>query len=79
MILVETYTGDDAKQRAVKDSMTGAGMTLSEWEIGEVAILEVWGSEFHEDDARWPGQDFCEWRAFDADRNLICKRRKLGY
>jgi len=79
MYLVNTYTGETARQKAIAKSPAEAGMNLTEQLICEIAKLEVWGSEFSESDPAWPGEDFCEWHAVDADGNVIAKRRTRGY
>jgi hypothetical protein len=42
--------------------------------VERTAIMEVWGTAFTEGDV-----DFCEFRLYDAQQNLLWRERIVGY
>ena len=71
--LIEKHEEQESAQRAAKTGTPfGPGFPV---EIVEKTVrLEVWGSSFKD-----PGDDWCEFRAFDADGNKVGERRVVGY
>jgi len=72
MKLIEKFTGDAAKQSAAAKPPFGVGFSAEI--VTKTETLEVHGSEVND-----PGPDYCEFRAFDASRNLVGTRRVNGY
>jgi hypothetical protein len=72
MHLIEAHDGDAAVRVASERIPFGAGFPT---EIAEkTKKLEVHGSSFND-----PGPDFCLYRAFDADGQMIGERQVNGY
>jgi hypothetical protein len=67
--LHETKTGADARETAARLPPFGPGI-----ERADIHRLEVWASDFKE-----PGDDYCEFRAFDEGGRLLATRRVGGY
>lgn len=72
MHLIETHEGTRAQQVAAEGIPFGAGFPK---EIAEQTTkLEVHGSSFND-----PGPDFCLFKAFNADGEVVGERRVNGY
>ena len=72
MKLIEKFSGVQAKQSAASRPPCGAG--FSEKIVSKTETLEVHGSEIND-----PGPDYCEFRAIDAEGNIIGTKRVNGY
>ena len=72
MNLIEKFTGNAARQSAASKPPFGVG--FSPEFVAKTEVLEVHGSEFSD-----PGPDYCEFRAFDAQGNLVGTKRVNGY
>ena len=70
--LIKASTGEKARKAARAPRPFGPG--LPDDVVGRVEKLEVVGSSFDD-----PGADWCEFRAYDADGQLITSRRVMGY
>jgi hypothetical protein len=64
--------GKEARENAATAPPFGPG--FSPEIVAKTEVLEVHGSEFSA-----PGIDYCEFRAFDAGRNLVGTKRVDGY
>jgi hypothetical protein len=62
MYLVSKSEGELARQDCAFAPPLGPGVK----DVSNVERLEVWGTHFSD-----PGGDFCEFRCFDKDGNLI--------
>jgi len=71
--LIEKHEDADSAKRAAK-SQPPFGPGFPDEIIEKIARFEVWGSDFKD-----PGDDWCEFRAFDADGNKVGERRVAGY
>jgi hypothetical protein len=67
--LYETKTGADARETAARKPPFGPGIDRV-----DINRLEVWASGLKD-----PGDDYCEFRVFDADGTLLASRRVEGY
>ena len=67
--LHETKTGADAREAAARLPPFGPGINRA-----DIHLLEVWASGFKD-----PGDDYCEFRVFDAGGQLLATRRLDGY
>ena len=66
-----------AKGKEARENAAAAppfGPRFSPEVVAKTKTLEVHGSEFSD-----PGPDYCEFRAFDAQGNLIGSKRVDGY
>jgi hypothetical protein len=70
--LIKVNTGEKARKEARMPRPLGPG--LPDNVVSRVEKLEVVGSSFDD-----PGADWCEFRAYDADGELITCRRVMGY
>lgn len=68
--IIETLHGLEARQKALETPPLGPGLTIIEW----VDRLELWGSSFSD-----PGDDWCEWRIYDAEGAKRFTHRIPGY
>lgn len=72
MYLIERFSGERA-QVVAQDRLPFGGGFDSET-VSRLARLELWGSSFTD-----LGDDFCEYRLFDADGRQIATKRVGGY
>ena len=72
MNLVAKFTGEAARKEAAGKPPFGAGFNAEI--VSKTETLEVHGSEISD-----PGPDYCEFRAFNAEGNLIGTKRVNGY
>ena len=72
MKLIGKATGAYARREAAARPPCGAGFNARI--VARTETLEIHASEFSD-----PGPDFCELRAFDADGNLLAKKKVKGY
>lgn len=72
MHLIETHSGETARQKAVETPPFGPGFDSAT--AAKTETLEVWGSSFKD-----PGPDCCEFRALDSTGALINRRTIGGY
>ena len=70
--LYTQYQGEEARREAIQKPPKGPG--FSEEEIHNIDRLEVWASSFND-----PGEDYTDWKLFDAQGQLIKERRIKGY
>ncbi|MFX0200791.1 MAG: hypothetical protein ACFFCW_32120 [Candidatus Hodarchaeota archaeon] len=70
--LYTEYRGEEARREATQKPPQGPG--FSEKEIHNIERLEVWASSFTD-----PGEDYTNWKLFDAQGRLISERRMRGY
>lgn len=70
---IQTHKTKEAAQ-AVAGTSPPFGPGFSQDTVEKTATLEVWGSSFKD-----PGEDWCEFRAFDENGNEIDKQRLGGY
>ena len=71
MYIIDTFTGDKAKEFALLPNPFGA-------DFGKDIAQAVDRIEVHGTNCNDPGPDFCEYKAF-ADGILIAQRRIMGY
>jgi hypothetical protein len=76
MLLGETVT-TGVKQRVMAKPPIGPELDAKTAE--RTVKMELWGSEFKETDPRWPGEDFYEFRLFDANGHIFVTVRFPGY
>jgi hypothetical protein len=70
--LIKVNAGEKARKAARTPRPFGPGLPDSV--VSRSEKLEVVGSSFDD-----PGADWCEFRAYDADSQLIASRRVMGY
>ena len=70
--LYTQYQGEEARREAIQKPPIGPG--FSEEEVHNIDRLEVWASSFSD-----PGEDYTDWKLFDAQGRLINERRMRGY
>ena len=71
MYLYEAFDGKAAKDKAADTSILGANMPQ--------VVEQVERLECHATNTNDPGEDYCEWRAFDKDGNWLGARKVPGY
>jgi len=67
--LIGMFYGDQARVKAAEPAPFGPGVKNP-----GVTRMEVWGSSANDS-----GDDWCEFRLFDADGNIVSVRRENGY
>lgn len=67
--MIQKCEGQEAKTKAAERPPLGPGV-----EDPRIASLEMWGSSFTD-----PGEDWCEFRLYDANGIELGKRRLRGY
>jgi hypothetical protein len=72
MYLIRKFTGESARLVAVETQPFGAGIDVKTSKT--VERVEFWGTSFND-----PGEDYCEFRLFDAQGAQIAKARVEGY
>ena len=70
---INDLAGGDARQALARQKPFGAGVADSSI-VSRTERVEVWGSGIND-----PGDDFCEFRAFDAAGARIGTFRVAGY
>ena len=70
--LYEKSEGNEAKEKASDQPPFGPG--FDERIVKSAARLEMWVSSFSD-----PGEDWCEYRAFDKEGKPLGTRRIAGY
>lgn len=68
--IIETFQGPPARQKALEAPPFGPGFATNE----AIERLELWGSSFSD-----PGDDWCEWRSFNAKGEKLISQRTPGY
>jgi len=72
MNLIAKFTGESARKQSAASPPFGAGFPAEI--VAKTETLEAHGSEISD-----PGPDYCEFRAFDVDGNLVGTRKVNGY
>jgi hypothetical protein len=70
--LYKECEGEEARDQAKEIPPFGPG--FGDEETRDVVRLEVWASSFND-----PGEDFTDWKLFDAQGRLVTERRIPGY
>lgn len=70
--LIDTVQGDALASAATRTPPCGPGFTAAD--LAAASTLQIWGSSFND-----PGEDWCEYRLFDAQGRQIGSRRLGGY
>jgi hypothetical protein len=69
---IDTLRGEPLAATATRRPPFGPGFI--DTDLAAAATLELWGSSFDD-----PGNDWCEYRLFDAQGRQIACRRLDGY
>ena len=72
MYLIEKYEGREMREKALDPYPFGGGFPATD--VAKASLMEVHGSSATDE-----GPDFCLFKLFDANGELVAERKHNGY